>query len=479
MKRLLLLVIPMLLITGVQAESPQPDEGDPADIIAKVGDQPITYAQLNTRLNSSAVVGLSIPVLGSADRKTVMLALMDKAISAELLYLDAVKQGADLDPAYRKELEAFSDAMLGELYRRDYLVGEIEVTEAEIDAYINQTFSAETEKSERLRLSIDAALRKQKFIQREAQNRERLREGIEVLINPIRLDPDDDAMRESDTVVAEFGDRHLTWGEVKRRLSTLNNSVDVEHRVAVLQDTIDQRLMAKKGREAGLEGDVGYQKRLGEFRKTRLLNLHRSNLVKRFEPSEETLRTFYLENRDRIAINERRRIQMLVLPSRAEAEVVKASIETSVMTFYEAVLEHSIAPNAIQNLGDFGWVTRGSGFPALDDLTFSLELDKMGGPVESPAGWHLVKVVDLREANFTSFEEAATREAARRLYMRETLNDYVVRLRREEFPVVVYENNLSRLFNNEVKWIAAKSKEMESSPERASMILKEMQSWVE
>jgi len=182
MKQLILLAILMLLIMPAHAKPSQPAEGEPSDTIAKVGDQLITYAQLNTRLNSSAVVGLSMPVLGSEERKTTMLALLDKAISADLLYLDAINKGADLDPAYRKELKAFSDAILGELYRRDHLLGKIEVTQEEINAYLKQNLTANVELNDRLRHSIEATLRKQKFKQREAQNRKHLRMGIDVLI---------------------------------------------------------------------------------------------------------------------------------------------------------------------------------------------------------------------------------------------------------------------------------------------------------
>ena len=46
-------------------------------------------------LNSSAMVGLSIPALGTPRRNQVIYTLLDKVISANLLYLDAKKNGAD------------------------------------------------------------------------------------------------------------------------------------------------------------------------------------------------------------------------------------------------------------------------------------------------------------------------------------------------------------------------------------------------
>ena len=46
-----------------------------ADIIARVGGEIITFSELNTMLNSSAMVGLSIPALGTRDRNEVIITL--------------------------------------------------------------------------------------------------------------------------------------------------------------------------------------------------------------------------------------------------------------------------------------------------------------------------------------------------------------------------------------------------------------------
>ena len=479
MKRLLLIALSTLLLSSARAEAPQVPEGQPADSLARVGDQTITYSQLNTQLNSSAVVGVSLPVLGSAERRTVMLALLDKVISANLLYLDAIERGVDQDPVYRKELETFSDAILGELYHRRYLVGEIQVTQDEVDAFIRENFTADSEITDRLRLGVEATIRNNRFAKRKATNRERLREGVEVVIHTDNLDTTEDSIRGDEEVIAEFGDSRIIWGEAKGRLTTLNNSVDAERRIESLNSLIDQKLMARKGREAGLNQDPAYQRQIAEFRKTRLLNQHRRNLARAMEPTDEELRAYYQDNKDRIAVKERRRIQMVVLPTKEQAEEIKAKIDSGEITIYEAALEYSIDPNAKQTLGDFGWVTKGSGFPGLDQVTFALEPEQLGGPVESPAGWHLVKVMDLREAHYTDIEDEDSRKVTRRMLIKQKMNDYVVGLRTNEFPVVVYNDNLNRLFQEEAQWIAAKTRDMEAHPERARQILDEMRHLVE
>jgi parvulin-like peptidyl-prolyl isomerase len=479
MKRLLLTLITAFSLGPFATMAAQLPEGAPEDAVASVGDQTIRFSQLNTLLNSSPVVGLSIPALGTPERNQVIVGLLDKAISANLLYLDAIKQGRDRDPQYQQELQAFSDGIIGGLYRARYLIGDIEVTPEEVDAFYAEQIVAGTEMTDRLRTGIEATIRKDKFKQRTATLRERLREGIEVMLHEENLAVDEDPLRSDDDLVAEYGERKITWAEVKEQMSLPINTLSLDRRLEALNSRIDNDLMDSKGREAGLDKDPVYLARVGEFQKTRLVNLHRTQLIEQLEPDDEALRDYYDTHKANIEFKERRKILMVVLESEEQAQSVKAKIENGEITIYQAAMEYSIHPNAKQNLGDFGWVTQGTGFPELDKVTFALGPDELGGPVESPAGWHLVKVMDVRDARFTDIDEEATRKATRRLYLKEKLSDYTVELRKEQFPVVVYEDNLKRLFQAEAQMIAAKTREMEANPERAQQILEDMRKVVE
>ena len=145
--------------TEQQAPSSPPTD----DIIARVGDQPITFSQLSTMLNSSAIVGLSIPALGTPERDQTRLTLLDKVISANLLYLDALKQGLDKDPAYQQDLQNFSDGMLALVYQRRQAGTDIAVSEEEVKAFFDDNMAPGTEWNEETRLAIEARLRKQKL----------------------------------------------------------------------------------------------------------------------------------------------------------------------------------------------------------------------------------------------------------------------------------------------------------------------------
>jgi parvulin-like peptidyl-prolyl isomerase len=90
----------------------------------------------------------------------------------------------------------------------------------------------------------------------------------------------------------------------------------------------------------------------------------------------------------------------------------------------------------------------------LDELTFIQEPDVLGGPVESPAGWHLVKVLDVQDAQMLYLEEPQARRMTLRLYMGEKLDNHVIALRMNNFKVAVYEDELARQFKRESEFIA-------------------------
>jgi len=456
--------------------------GEPLnDVIARVGDEPITYSELNTLLNSSAIVGLSVPALGTPERNRVRITLLDKAVSANLLYLDALKQGVDKDPVYVQALERYSDALLAGLYRQKYLVGDIEVSEAEVQEFFDNSVAPGTTMTDDARIGIEAAIRKQRFKGRTATMQVRLREDVEIVIDKQNLKPAGDDERDDSMVVVRIDGEAVRWeavkglmqGESKRAALAEFHLDEDEERTKALNRYIDTRIMAKKGRAAGLEQDPTYQRRLAEFRKTRLTNLHRGELIRAFEPSDDELWDYFEEKSASITVREARQVHMVVLETREEAEQVKDRIESGEITMYEAARDHSIDPNAKQTLGEMGWVTQGTGFPELDTLTFSAEPERLSGPVESPAGWHLVTVLDLRDALFEDIVDEATRKTTRRRYLQEQMNAYVINLRKNEFPVVVYEDNLDRLFKAEAEWIASLEEKARQSPEETQQRLEE------
>jgi parvulin-like peptidyl-prolyl isomerase len=473
------LVAGFLLATSPWADSTADSTQSDSNILARIDDRNITFAQLNTQLNSTAVVGLSTPALGTPERRTVILTLLDKAISVNLLYLDAVDKGKLEDPTFKLELREYTNGMLAGRYRRHYLKADTVVSDAEIADYVKQHFAKQTKLDEKVRPLIEAKVKKAKYAASKQGLRKHLHEGMNVRIHTRHLEIEDDSMRNDDRVIAEYDGIAMTWGESKKHLTTLNNSIDLAKRLDTLNALIDNYLLAKKGRASGLEQDPGFQSALAEYTVTRLVNQHRRELVKGMQPTEQEIKDYFVKNQRRITFNEHRKLQMLVLKEKSTALDIMGKIEKGELTFYQAVMDHSIDPRAKQTLGDFGWVEEGSGFRTLDELTFALDVGELGGPVETPAGWHIIRVTDQRASKYTDIEDLDTRQQTRRLLLKERLNSYVTDLRKRDFTVVVYEENLNRMLKEEAQWIAAKRREMERNPQRAQLVLEEMKALVE
>ena len=141
---------------------------------------------------------------------------------------------------------------------------------------------------------------------------------------------------------------------------------------------------------------------------------------------------------------------------------------------YQAAKDHSIAANAKRDLGEVGWVFQGDTAPALDEAIFALGPGDISAPVETPAGWHLVTVQDVREAEHDDFDDPATRKLTRRRYLDEKLNEYVVDLRKNEFPVEVYQDVLLQLAQQEADMVTELAEKAEQPGSITEQRVKEL-----
>jgi len=441
------LLIPVMIAA---LKAPAAFAAEPDDVIARVGEETITFHSLDVTINSSAVVGIPIPPPGTPQRTNMRLTLLDRRISSDLLYLDALDRRMDKVPVYQSDTAQYSDTILAMMYKQKYLIGEIPISDEEIRQYFQENIESGTPFTQDLHMAIESVLRKQQYTQRVASQRERLRSGVEVEVFADRFDAAGDTQRKSSEVVAVAGGEPMTWGQVRQRLTANGGDSSSAARRELLEDHIDTRIMVQKARAEGLELDEDYQQRMQEFRKSSLVNMNRSRLAQELSPTDDEIRAYYRENRARIMVREMRSVQMIVVNSEVEAAVLKQKIVSGEMTFYEAASEFSIDPNAKTNLGELGWVPQGSGFAELDRVTFELGSNEIGGPVQSPAGWHLVKVLDVRNGQYGDIDDPETWKQTRRLLLHEREDRYVADLRRTTYPVEVYDEVLTELTQREV-----------------------------
>lgn len=85
-------------------------------------------------------------------------------------------------------------------------------------------------------------------------------------------------------------------------------------------------------------------------------------------------------------------------------EVVARRLRNDPGRFGEQALKHSECPTALQE-GRLGHVQAGDLYPALDACLSALDAGQLGGPVESPLGWHLLYCTAIHPAAPAPLEE--------------------------------------------------------------------------
>ncbi|MGD2056914.1 MAG: peptidylprolyl isomerase [Gammaproteobacteria bacterium] len=71
-------------------------------------------------------------------------------------------------------------------------------------------------------------------------------------------------------------------------------------------------------------------------------------------------------------------------------------------------------------------MAEGRAQPALDAVIFKLASGEIGGLVESTEGWHLFRALDVKEAKSDNLEVGQTRKLARRRFIHDQLDAYVM-----------------------------------------------------
>jgi len=199
--------------------------------------------------------------------------------------------------------------------------------------------------------------------------------------------------------------RELTTAMIQRQL------LENEAESSGLADTPVYR-KAIADFEKGLANDANHKAMVAEYRRTKLVTLHRTRLRERFQPSEVEARDYFEAHRARYDVAEEANVQQIVVADAAEAQRLAKEARGGA-DFSGLAVQFSTDPFVKRNFGMLGWVKRGEGFPGLDKLVFSLkEKGEIGGPVKSPRGFHVVKLIDHHDGRTVTFKEARKRVEA-------------------------------------------------------------------
>ncbi len=314
--------------------------------------------------------------------------------------------------------------MLGENFRADLINPDL-LRKSVLDGLIQDAVTRQYLHSERYRIDDQAVLefiRSQQSFQENGQfspglYRDRLaRQGM----NPIQYE---DRVRS-----------YLTGQQLRQAVS--NSTVVTEKELAQAyrwekqQRRFAQRVYRATAATPDIEIDDAQVQERYEQRKDSLLAperlrveyvaLDRNALKDAVEVSPDALRALYdAEKESRFSIPEERLARHILIragdQAQAQIQDLAKRLEEGA-DFAELAQAHSQDPGSKKKGGDLGWVTRGMMVKPFEDALFELEKGAISAPVETDFGWHVLQLLDVREAGMRDFDEESTQLELRDLY---------------------------------------------------------------
>lgn len=260
-----------------------------------------------------------------------------------------------------------------------------------------------------------------------------------------------------DRIVAVVNDEVITLSELdgafapyQERLGATYKGAErdkalTESRMNILNRMIDDVLMEQQSRKAGIViRDEDVNNAIDDLLKRR--NLSRDELRKALEREGITLEAYRKGMRDqlvrvrlvqreiksKVAISDEeiggyyrkhradyegkeavRIKQILLLLPKNASPAAREKLRADAETIHRRLLggepfdlisaNHSQGPAANAG-GDIGYIEKGMILPEVESVAFSLPLDQISAVIESPVGFHIIRVIDRRGAGIKSIE---------------------------------------------------------------------------
>lgn len=120
--------------------------------------------------------------------------------------------------------------------------------------------------------------------------------------------------------------------------------------------------------------------------------------------SDEALKKLYDEKYAKAAPAKEYHASHILVATEDEAKAIKARLDKG-EDFAAIAKEKSTDPGSGANGGDLGWFGPGMMVKPFEDAVVALEAGKVSDPVKSDFGWHIIKLVEVRDAAAPKFED--------------------------------------------------------------------------
>lgn len=160
----------------------------------------------------------------------------------------------------------------------------------------------------------------------------------------------------------------------------------------ILEQIINRKLIAEAARESDLDSSEAYLQEMAMIEEEVLQQMYMQTRVDE-ELTDEAVQAAYenwLVEYQATGLGDEVRARHILVASKEEAEAVAARAADG-EDFAELAKELSTGPSGVEG-GDLGWFRYGDMVQEFADGAYALQPGEISGPVESPFGWHVIKM---------------------------------------------------------------------------------------
>lgn len=211
---------------------------------------------------------------------------------------------------------------------------------------------------------------------------------------------DPHALKDRNSVLQLLIEETLVDQQVKRlELQANDQEVEAQIKTIIKRNGITQAQLQERLKQLGTTMD---DYRLGIKRQIERRNLIDREIKPSLEVTEEQLRHFYLRQSAGGGKDSQYHLAHILCGNLKKAETLYETLKNSPDQFAAFAKESSEDSATAENGGDLGFLSLSALSAELKKVVPSLVVGSVSKPVKTPAGYHLLRVLDTRSSDFSS-----------------------------------------------------------------------------
>jgi peptidylprolyl isomerase len=221
------------------------------------------------------------------------------------------------------------------------------------------------------------------------------------------------AAAQGDEVVAAFGAAELRISDVRKLLAAQPAAVREQllRSPAALERAVRtelfRRVLLAEARAKGWDRRPEAIERMERAREQALVSAYMDDIASPAAayPSEAELRAAYDANKAEFTIPRRYRVAQIYTAAQDKAAALAAKARAPAADFAALARSGSEHAESAARGGEVGWLAEGQALPEVAKALAGMQPGEVAGPIRSASGWHVVKLLEAREAQTRAFEE--------------------------------------------------------------------------